>query len=62
MDHYPYWSLESWGSDYPPENAEEIIEQANRIICETEQKIGMGAAARLSNSLWERYCQSGKLV
>ena len=61
-NHFPYWSMDSWGDAIPPENAEEIIDRVNEMIYDTEQRVGMGAAARLSNELWELYCTTGRIM
>lgn len=59
-----YWSIDSWGSDYPPVNADEIISKANEMIdrysadfpdCREEE------IREYSESLWEMFCQTNEL-
>ena len=56
-----YWSMESWGSDYPPENADEIIDRANELIEAFAAEHDEDETAAYSESLWERYCESGEV-
>lgn len=56
----PFWSLESWGEDAPPANANEIIEAANALISACLKRTGDADA--LSERLWDRYCMDGTLV
>ena len=56
-----YWSMESWGSDYPPENAEEIIDSANELIAAYAETHDEEETDAYSERLWERYCMSGKV-
>ena len=56
-----FWSLESWGSDYPPENAEEIISAANEMIAAYAKTHDEDEAAAYSEKLWDRYCATGKV-
>ena len=55
------WSMESWGSDYPPENADEIIEQANELIEQYAADHDEDETAAYSEGLWERYCAEGEI-
>lgn len=55
MEKY-YWTLESWGSDYPPENAQEIIEWANNRIDDYRERKGESfAVCCYSEILWDWY-------
>lgn len=59
--HY-YWTAESWGSDYPPKNWEEIIDTANDLI----DRFSLGDAdgediRNYSGKLWEEFCRTGKI-
>lgn len=56
-----YWSEESWGSDYPPESADEIISKANELIDEYAETHGEDETAAYSEMLWERYCMTGEV-
>lgn len=56
-----YWSMESWGSDYPPENADEIIARANKLIEAYAETHDEEEVAEYSEMLWGRYCMSGKV-
>ena len=56
-----HWTLESWGSAYPPENASEIVEWANgtmdRWLEECPEYAGdEHEKGRFSGALWENYC------
>lgn len=58
------WTLDSWGGQAPPQNAEEICKAANDLIAEfiadnsdaTDEEVQDYAYA-----LWERYCQRGEI-
>lgn len=59
-----YWTLESWGSEYPPENAEEIIAAANDKILDFV-KAGKWKdeyeIEAYSEKLWEEYSNNGTI-
>lgn len=55
------WSMESWGADYPPENADEIIEAANEKIEEYAEDHDEDEVEEFSGRLWERFCRTGRL-
>ena len=61
MKNY-FWTIESWGSDYPPENANEVINMANELIEAYAAEHDEDETANYSESLWERFCVSGNLV
>ena len=61
MKNY-YWSMESWGSDYPPENADEIISKANEMIEAFASDHGDDETAEYSEKLWERFCMTAEDV
>lgn len=61
MSNY-YWSEESWGSEYPPENADEIISKANELIGEYAETHDEDETAAYSERLWEQYCMDGKVA
>ena len=54
-----YWRVESWGSDYPPENADEIITMANELIAAFAAEHDDDETAAYSDRLWERFCTTG---
>jgi hypothetical protein len=56
-----YWTIESWGADCPPENAEEIISRANELIDAYAAQNGNDEAENYSEMLWEHYCTTGDL-
>ena len=56
-----YWSMESWGADYPPENADEIISKANEMIEAFSAEHDDDETAAYSEGLWERFCESGEV-
>lgn len=62
MNDRIHWSIESWGSEYPPENAEEIIDRANAMIDAYAETHDEDAAEEYSNRLWETYCTTGALT
>ncbi len=54
-----YWSLESWGDAYPPENADDIIEKANAAIdryIDENPDADDDMISAYSEKLWESYC------
>ena len=59
MKNY-YWSMESWGDAYPPENADEIITLANAAIDRFIDENGDDDAADYSNKLWDEYCNGAE--
>lgn len=64
-----YWTTESWGSDCPPVNADEIINTANCLIDEyiTEHHLDLDFimefrdAFDYSSMLWEDFCSTGSI-
>lgn len=56
-----HWTLESWGADYPPENADEIIYRANEMIDAYAETHDEDATEEYSGRLWEAYCRDGNL-
>lgn len=64
-----YWNNESWGSEYPPENFEEIIHAANREIddfierseLDPENSDDAVVICEFSERLWAFYCEYDKL-
>ena len=52
------WTLESWGSDYPPENANEIICHGNNLIDAFAETHDEDETAAYSEWLWELYCSA----
>lgn len=56
-----YWTLESWGADYPPENAEEIISRANELIDAYAAQNGNDEAENYSGILFDHWCMTGDL-
>lgn len=62
MPHPYYWSAESWGAYYPPENESEIVYVANSWIDDyiTENDLDPITDAeqikRFSEKLWGEYC------
>lgn len=59
MKNY-YWSMESWGYDYPPENADDIISAANEQIDMYAEEHDDDEIRNFSAMLWERYCSGSK--
>lgn len=56
-----YWTIESWGADYPPENAEEIISRANALIDAYSADHDDAETENYSARLWDSYCTTGAL-
>ena len=57
-----YWTLESWGDQDPPENADEIIEIANAAIdrfIDDNPDADDDMIAAFSEQLWNEYCTIG---
>ena len=60
MKNY-YWTIESWGDTYPPENADEIISDANEKIdayIEAHPDADEDEISSYSDSLWELFCMN----
>lgn len=58
------WTIDSWGSEYPPENADEIINEANDLIVQFAKKRKWNyeyEIERYADQLWERFCSTGKV-
>ena len=54
-----YWTVESWGNAYPPEDVDEIIDWANYWIDQyaaTHPDADEEEIAAYSERLWDRYC------
>ena len=60
MKNY-FWSLDSWGADYPPENADEVINMANAKIEAYATDHDEDETKNYSESLWEAYCMNGRV-
>lgn len=62
-----YWNLESWGVEYPPANASEIIDAANEMIDQYISGNNLDTTSdadqikQFSENLWEKYCMNGKI-
>lgn len=59
-----YWTLESWGSDRPPEDAEIICDLANAAIAYYADNHPEASSEDLTNyseKLWEEYCSGSGL-
>ena len=56
-----FWTLESWGADYPPENADEIISKANELIEAYAADHDEDETRNYSETLWERFCATGEV-
>ena len=60
-----FWTIESWGAEYPPENAGEIIDKANELIeayaAENDNPEDDDIVRNYSDKLWERYCETGNI-
>lgn len=61
MDSKYYWTLESWGGDYPPENADDLIIAANELISAYAEHHDENEVADYSERLWDHYCITGKV-
>lgn len=57
--HNYYWTTDSWGDAYPPENADEIVSAANDMIDAYALRHTDEDVACYSDSLWEIYCCTG---
>ena len=71
MDRY-YWTGEKWGkmSEYPPENWEELDDQANELLDAFVEAHGItednfydheDELDAYADQLWEIFCSTGKL-
>ena len=58
-----FWTMEALGSDYPPENADEIIQAANEKITEFVKSYVWRDVEEIwiySDKLWEEYCSAAR--
>ncbi len=56
-----YWSADSWGSDYPPDNWEEIVSRANEMIKNKYLQTRDEEETRdYSSRLWDGYCRRAR--
>lgn len=63
MDNY-FWSMESWGNDYPPVNADDVIIEANAIIdayMAENPEADEWEVKEFSGRLWEDFCETGHI-
>lgn len=56
-----YWSTDSWGDAYPPENADDICSAANRLIDDYESH-NPEDLQQYSNDLWEHFCNTEEVA
>lgn len=59
-----YWSIDSWGSDYPPVNADEIITKANEMIDKystDHPDYDDYDINDYAERLWEDFCSTGEI-
>lgn len=59
-----YWTIESWGNGYPPENVFDVIDSANNLIDEYARANPDLTADDLhdySNALWDDFCNTGRV-
>ena len=56
-----HWTYESWGDAYAPENADEIIDQANELIDLYAGTHDEDETSNYSETLWDTYCRTGSL-
>lgn len=52
------WTIDAWGNEYPPENAEEILAIANGLIEDYAETHNEEDTDEYSMKLWEYYCYS----
>lgn len=57
-----HWTYESWGNANAPENADEIIDQANELIDLYARDHDEEETADYSARLWDAYCERGKIL
>ena len=55
-----YWSKDSWGSDYPPDNWEEIVQRANEMILKYSDRHDEEETRDYSARLWDGYCRRAR--
>lgn len=51
-----YWTINAWGDQYPPKNADEIIDAANALIDLYAESHDEDETESFSEILWDRYC------
>ena len=65
-----YWTLDNWGDAFPPENAEEICNEANSLLDAYVEQSNIDLdnwddecdLHEYCAGLWETYCCTGKLI
>ena len=58
------WSDNSWGSQYPPKNFDEICSEANMLLEEFMDKNPEATDEEIcdySRELWEQYCDTDQI-
>lgn len=66
LERWGYWSKDSWGSGDLPEDADDIIYDANEKIDDYRKdflttEVNDEKIQRFSERLWERYCSTGSI-
>lgn len=56
------WNMDSWGSDFPPENADEIINTANMVLRAYAKDHDDEECYGLSEKMWDLYCENEKVI
>ena len=66
LARWGYWNMDNWGSDNPPENADDIIYDANEKIDEYRRgflttEVDDETIRNFAAALWEHYCSTGEI-
>lgn len=66
LSRWGYWSLDSWGNSDLPEDAEDIVYEANEAIDDYRKdfvttEVNDEKIRLFSEKLWEHYCKTGKI-
>lgn len=66
LERWGYWNEGYWGSERLPEDADDIIYDANEKIDDFRKdfittEVNDGAVRGFSRQLWERYCSTGEI-
>ena len=56
-----FWTVDSFGAGYIPENYEEIISMANDMIAEYAKDHNEEEMKNFSETLFERYCMTEEI-
>lgn len=54
-----HWTFESWGSEFPPINCDDVCNAANELIDAYAQEHDERDTNEYNERLWEEFCATG---